>query len=245
MFCIYKLRNPQNRGEYVGHTNDYDRRMREHRCDLTVECTDFEHEIVFDGIPTRAEANEMEKVFIDIHRTFDNGYNKTRGGRGTEVSEETKGKCRQAALQRVEDRTHPFIGGEIQRETNRRRVADGTHHFIGGESQREMQRQRVEDGTHLFLGGEIQHRRVADGTHNLLGGDVTRESNRNRIADGTHHFIGDSNPQRKKRLKAEWMWIRSLAMCWYEMSDYVVKRRQEFYNKDIPDTSQAEQIELF
>lgn len=285
MFCIYKLRNPYNRGEYVGHTNDYERRMYQHRYDLTVDCTDFEHEILFDNIPSRAEALEMESVFIALYDTFHNGYNETTGGgRGTEVSEETKEKQKQSALQRVADGTHNFsgdsnpvhrqvadgthnfLGGEIAREHAHRRVEEGTHHFVGGDIQREAQRrhvesgehhflggeiggeasrQRVLDGTHNFLGGETNRRRIEDGTHHFLDGEISRQTQRQRIADGTHHFLGDNNPRRKKRLKAEWMWVRSLARCWYEMNDYVMKRRQEFYDKDIPDTSKAEQIELF
>lgn len=242
MFCIYKLTNPHNQLEYVGYTDNLERRAYQHRRDLTVGCTDFEVGIVFDGIPTRAEAQEMEKVFIDVYGTFDNGYNKTRGGsRRTEVSQGTRKLIAEINHKRIQDGTHNFLGDkcqERQREiasaSARKRVADGTHNFLGS------------------AGSENNRRRVENGTHNFLGS----ETNRKRIQDGTHHFLGDNHPIKQlakegrhprtiKKLKTEWMWVRSLAMCWYEMHDYVMARRSEFYDKDISDTSQAEQIKIF
>ena len=93
MFLIYLLTNPHTGLSYVGYTKHYAKRMYEHRYHLTVKCTDFHRRVLFDGIPTRDEALEMEKVFIDVYGTFDNGYNRTRGGgRTSEHSEETKRK---------------------------------------------------------------------------------------------------------------------------------------------------------
>ena len=80
MYCIYKLTNPQNGFAYIGHTSNIKRRIYQHKRDLTVECKDFTIEVLFDNIPSRAESLEMEKVFVDIHNTYENGYNKTRGG---------------------------------------------------------------------------------------------------------------------------------------------------------------------
>lgn len=91
MHLIYMITNPHTKLSYVGLTKNLKKRLYQHKRDFTVECDDFNIEVIFDNIPSLAEANEMEKVFIDVHHTFDNGYNKTRGGgRKTEVSEETK-----------------------------------------------------------------------------------------------------------------------------------------------------------
>ena len=68
---------------------------------------------------------------------------------------------------------------------NRCRVENGTHHFLSGEIQREASLKEVKDGTHRMLGGRIQRQRVSDGTHNFLGGELQRQ----RVSDGTHHFL--------------------------------------------------------
>jgi len=91
-------------------------------------------------------------------------------------------------LKRVENGTHPFLGGEISRKVNQKRLAAGTHNFQDREKARERNLKRVENGTHPFLGGEMQRennlKRVANGTHQCLGGEIQRK----RIADGTHNF---------------------------------------------------------
>ena len=151
MYLIYKLTNPHTELSYIGYTNDLERRIKEHKKLNTVECDDFTTEVLFDGIPTRAEANEMEKVFIDIHGTFDNGYNNTRGGgRGTEMakfSDEHCSKISEHAKSRVKDGTHHFLG-----KTNPvyKHIANGTHHLLDGsiqrkywESFRERQRETI------------------------------------------------------------------------------------------------------
>ena len=201
---------------------------------------------------TRERNREAQRRYVEegTHHFLDEDFQRKRGERS-----------RESQRKRVEKGTHPFLGGERSRESQRKRVAKGTHHLLDPEWHRRQrhsnpaldpewqkvnQRKRVTNGTHHFLSGEIQretnHRRVANGTHNFLG---ENNPNHRRIADGTHHFLGDNNWRRKKRKKAEWMWVRSLAMCWYEMNDYVVKRRAEFHNKGIPDTSKSEQLHLF
>ena len=71
-----------------------------------------------------------------------------------------------------------------------------------------------------------------------------------------NHFLGENNPMKRlskdgrhprtlKRLKGEWCYIIALSRFWYEIHDYILKRRAEFLSKDIPDTSHAEQEYLF
>ena len=89
MYLIYILTNPSTQKSYIGLTNNLKKRLAGHKRHNTVACQDFRSKVLFDNIPTRAEASEMEKVYIDLYQTFDNGYNKTRGGdRGTEISDE-------------------------------------------------------------------------------------------------------------------------------------------------------------
>ena len=213
--------------------------------------------IAYPGISDKA-LYAVEAWYIAKHDAYNNGYNKSIGGAG--MDSETSSRVQR---RRVKDGTHNFLGSE----NNRRRVEAGTHHFLNGEFHRRNNLKRVADGTHPFLGNKNPvHRQIADGTHHFLdgefhrrnalkrveagmhhflGGEIARETNHRRVEAGTHNFMGDNNPNRKKRLKATWMWVRSLAMCWYEMHDYVMKRRAEFYSQVIPDMSDAEQLELF
>jgi hypothetical protein len=72
---------------------------------------------------------------------------------------------------RISDGTHPFLGGDVAKETSRRRVKENTHNFLGGQIQR-----------------ETAQRRVSDGTHHWLSGDLQRISTRRRLEEGTHPF---------------------------------------------------------
>ena len=201
-----------------------------------------------------------QKISESNYKRVDEGTHHFLGG---EISRRTNKK-------RVDEGTHHFLGGEV----NKNRVADGTHHLLGGEIQRRTNKKRVDEGTHHFLGGEVNKNRVADGTHHLLGGEIQRRTNKKRVdegthnllgdknpvhkrvADGTHNFLGDKNPAKRlakegkhyrtiKRRKAEWCYIIALSRFWYEIHDYTLKRRSEFLSKDIPDTSNAEQTNLF
>lgn len=70
---------------------------------------------------------------------------------------------------RINDNTHPFLGGDVQRETNRKKLEAGTHNFLGGDIQRKNAREKVANGTHHWLSGELQkistNRRLKEGTH--------------------------------------------------------------------------------
>jgi len=88
--------------------------------------------------------------------------------------------------ERVDNRTHHFLSGEIQKKTNAKRIANGTHPFLGGDVQSKNNLKRVANNTHPFLGGEIQKKtnakRVSNRTHQFLGSEV----NNKRITDGNH-----------------------------------------------------------
>ena len=93
-----------------------------------------------------------------------------------------------ATQKRVDNGTHPFLGGEIQRKSNQERLADGSHHLLGGR----IQQKQVEEGKHHFLDKEKARERalkqVADGIHNFLNKENARERNIKRLAAGTHPF---------------------------------------------------------
>lgn len=188
MYLIYKITNMLTGLSYVGLTKRFSNRMNYHRRELTVGCTDFQIEILWEDIPSLDEANEMEKVFIHIHDTFHNGANKTTGGgSNVEVSDSTRQKHSLSAKSRVVKGLHNFQGSE----SNISRVNKGTHPWLSGEVQRKTQINRVKNGTHNFLGGEIQRRRVSDGTHHFLG---SSNPTHKQLKSGTHAFLRRSTP---------------------------------------------------
>lgn len=193
-------------------------------CNFSVFC--LEHCV------TEKQLNKREMFYIKQFDTKRQGYNRTWGGDGFDA--------------------------KMAREISRRRVDEGTHHWLNGTIASKNQKKRVAEGTHHLLGGRIQRenniRRVAEGTHPWIGGEIARETQLRRMENGTHHFLNVEHQKKASRAsrdrwkrkyhKSCWMYILSLARCWYEMNDYIMKRRTEFYNTDIVDTSNSEQLSL-
>ena len=94
--------------------------------------------------------------------------------------------------ERLLNGTHNLLGDS---NPVHKMIDDGTHHWLGGELQREQQNKRVEDGVHQWVGGELQKKWAAEqikaGTHIFVG---DKNPSKQRSADGTHHFFGESNP---------------------------------------------------
>lgn len=134
MYCIYGLKTDRIR--YVGITLERRREKRayEHRYYNTIDTADFEFVILFKHIPSVDEANEMEKVFIDIYKTFrDDGYggfNLTRGGgRSTEHSIETrlkisKGMTGRIVTQETRDRISKSHTGKVISKEQRKQISE-------------------------------------------------------------------------------------------------------------------------
>lgn len=73
------------------------------------------------------------------------------------------GACYLIALQRM-DATEKDLT-EINRKSALKRVENGTHHWLGGAIQKKTQRRRVLNGTHNLLGSKHALDRLAKGTH--------------------------------------------------------------------------------
>ena len=219
---IYILTSP-SRKQYIGKDSNLPNRAKEHLRGNTPTCRAihdaiqkygrdaFSVEIIrYPGISEEA-LKAVERWWIQRLQTLSpSGYNLTEGGEGAlNPAPETRQKMRKHNYERVANGTHPFLGGDIARRTQRKRVADGTHHWLGSESNK----QRVEAGTHNFLGennpmkrlskqgrhpwmGENSpnHKRVKEGTHNFLGGEL----NKKRVKEGTHNLLGENNPSHKR-----------------------------------------------
>ena len=189
----------------------------------------------------------LEKICIRKYRTHvsQNGYNITWGGAGIDSA-----TAHRLIRQRVKDGTHPFLGSKLQRQ----RVRDGTHHLLGGKLQRQSNRQRVKDGTHhLLCDKNPSHKRVEDGKHNFLGSEASRKLQRQRVKDGTHNFL-DGQASRKGQYsqringKAKRRDLyRIYAALLFTQSLYRLYRtrkltREGFFDKEIPDTSNGNQL---
>ena len=222
---IYILTSPSGK-QYVGKDKILPNRVRDHLSGNSLQCPAihdaiqkygrdaFSVEIIqYPGISHEA-LNAVERWKIRHLQTLSpSGYNLTEGGDGVIPSEETRQKMSENASKRVDEGTHNFLDGEIQRRTQKKRLEDGTHPFLDSEFQQQTQKKRdavnkkrLDEGTHHFLDGEIQRRtqkkRLEDGTHHLLDGEIQRRSAQKRVKDGTHHFLGGEISRRtqKKRL---------------------------------------------
>lgn len=93
LYLVYKLKNPHTNLCYIGVTKNLDNRIRQHKDYQTVDCQDFDVEILQSNISTIEQAFKLEKQYIIIHNTFENGYNKTDGGRYPTKFKNSKKKC--------------------------------------------------------------------------------------------------------------------------------------------------------
>jgi hypothetical protein len=84
------------------------------------------------------------------------------------------------AEQQLRDGTHPFQRPDIHRKA----IENKTHNFFGGEIQRRSNKIRVDNGTHHLLAKNDT--RIQNKTHHFFGGEVQSKSNENRLAAGTH-----------------------------------------------------------
>lgn len=108
MHTIYLLTNNVNRKIYVGVTNNYKKRMIEHKASksntlISRAIRKYGWDNFTPSVLCITENREAEITFIEQYNSFDTsvGYNLTRGGEGTlgfNPSQETREKMRQAKL---------------------------------------------------------------------------------------------------------------------------------------------------
>ena len=130
--------------------------------------------------------DEISKIAKNaVKSSIENGTNVLVGGKW---HKENIDLLRERARERVKTGQHHWTTNEHRRHTSSRqqeKVQNGTHHFLGGRIQREL----VASGEHHFLGGEIQRktnaRRKEDGS---LSATATR-INAERMANGTHQNL--------------------------------------------------------
>lgn len=146
--------------------------------------------------PSNLIAVPIEKHF-DIHyQQGDYGACLCIARRMKKSAQELSELAREAALQKVADGTHPWLG---DKNPGRMRSKDGTHHWFGPENNQN----RIKNGTHPWLGGDVQRKvqskRLSEGTHNFLDGSISQKRQKELVKDGNHHFL--DKVQAKHRTK--------------------------------------------
>lgn len=102
IYSIYKATNKINGKIYIGYTNNFPRRQKNHK-NYSIKTNshfyngikkhgwdNFEWEIIYQSKDQAHTLNEMESYFISIYDSFHNGYNSTTGG---ECPDNTKAKA--------------------------------------------------------------------------------------------------------------------------------------------------------
>ena len=116
---IYRLTNLIRNKAYIGQTDDFKRRMYEHKNCKKIDTSyvdrsirkhgwhNFKVEIILDDVPEE-DLDNLEISYIAVENTMaPNGYNLTRGGggiRGYKYTTEQRENCRQAAIRRAANR---------------------------------------------------------------------------------------------------------------------------------------------
>ncbi len=117
--CIYRLTNLITLLCYIGQTDDFKRRMRQHKNSSDIHNSyvdrsirkhgwhNFKVEIIIDDVPEE-DLDNLEISYIDVEDTMrPNGYNLTKGGggiRGYIFTPEQRENCRQAQTLRQANR---------------------------------------------------------------------------------------------------------------------------------------------
>ena len=152
-----------------------------------------------DGDHTNNDPLNLKAVTIqehyDIHYSQGDWYACLLISGALKISPEEKSKLsRLAALEAVENGTHNFLGGKIQKRTQQRLVEAGEHHWQDSEKASQRNLKRIAEGNHTFLdkdwAREKELEKVKNGTHPFLGGEVSRKTNQKRVAEGNHNFLG-------------------------------------------------------
>ena len=149
---IYCLENHLTDKMYIGKTERFEERMRQHSMGngnapalraaiLKYGWQHFSVKVV-EEIPVE-DLNEAERFWIAFLDTkAPNGYNLTDGGDGGNHAPESRELMREVALRRIDEGTHNFQTDN----PNQRRLEDGTHHFLTNNPSS----RRIEEGTHHF-----------------------------------------------------------------------------------------------
>lgn len=132
------------------------------------------------------ELCDLEEHHISLHYGNPLCMNMKRGSDGN-----TSDDAKEFAKRTIENGTHNFLGGELQRK----RIEAGTHPFLDPEFHKKSNAKRIAEGTHNLLGeNNPTHKRIANGTYHMIGENNLAVQ---RVKQGTHNFLGPETNQRR------------------------------------------------
>lgn len=198
MFIIYKITSKSTGKSYIGVTKQsLEKRWYQHKWFANHKPTCHFHKAINKYGPDDftvelllSEKDDSKRVLLEQqliaeHNTYTNGYNSTCGG---------------------ED----FTDTNYQRELQLKRVEEGSHPFLGGDMQRKIGKKRWQDGTNPLIG--LNQKRLQSGSHNLLGNNNPQRNRKTK-----HH--NQSYPWTNTNVAVESLYAWSIAdqlYLWYE-----------------------------
>jgi hypothetical protein len=94
----------------------------------------------------------------------------------------------------INDGKNAFVGGDIQREVNKRRISDGTHHLLKRPDGTSHASDKVKSGTHIFSrkadGTSLTKTRTALGQNPFSKRSDGSSLSLDMVNAGTHHLLG-------------------------------------------------------
>jgi len=94
----------------------------------------------------------------------------------------------------INDGKNAFVGGDIQREVNKRRISDGTHHLLKRTDGTSHASDKVKSGTHIFSrkadGTSLTKTRTALGQNPFSKRSDGSSLSLDMVNAGTHHLLG-------------------------------------------------------
>ena len=119
----------------------------------------FEGKILIDNVETKEELDKLERLFIAIFDTYENGYNSTKGGGGSlgchtsgmygkHLSDESKKKISDSKKGKCSGENHPMYGKKHSEETKNkikeaRKKQTGENHPMHGKKLDEGRKEKL------------------------------------------------------------------------------------------------------
>jgi hypothetical protein len=185
------------------------------------------YEQAYGPIPTDADGRTYDIHHIDGDRSNNDLSNlialSIRDHYDRHLQQGDWGACKKLAIKM---KMSPEDISMLAKLNARKQVIEGTHPFLGGEVQRQNAQKQLASGTHLFQrrpdGSSLQTDRVNSGSHNLLAGkdrsrfkkwhhsDIERkkigERTKKQLLEGNHPFHDKETLKRNGKASKGMLW---------------------------------------
>lgn len=163
----YLGQTTQNPFKYKGSGIDWKAHVKQYGYDVDTEIllqTSNKHEITSYGRYYSKVWNIVDGQDDYGNKIWANRIPETTAGGGNGRPDITS----KTSKRLIAEKTHPFLGGEMQRRTQLNLVSASKHHLSSGTIQSAANNIRVNNKTHNFLGSETNKKTLENGTHSFL-----------------------------------------------------------------------------